>query len=304
MNLAKLSLATPLLPFQQVVVKPAPGGFQYPLYEGFRVISLTKRRRRKLRANPFPSQWRAMLLERMPYYRMLPAADQQELEGHIQVLIREKYFEGCAGQKITDEIKVLIAAQASLLLLHRDTDYFPWMRTILVYPNSFVGNGKSVGPAGVVTEGPSWRQGESWYTPGSGGPVVLSWSDVIVGASDVCDGRNLVLHEFAHQLDADSGAVEGIPALPTPYAIKQWKTIFGREQRQLAYDYSAGRPTVVNPYGLQNPAEFFAVSVEAFFERAIEMKSRHPELYSLLASYFNQDPAAMFPACRVCEAVA
>lgn len=268
------------------------------------MIGLTKRRRRKLRANPFPSEWREMLVTRMPYYRRLPAADQRELEGHIQVLIREKYFEGCAGQKITDEVKVLIAAQASLLLLHRDTDYFPWMRTILVYPNSFVGNAKSVGPAGVVTEGPSWRQGESWYTPGSGGPVVLSWSDTLAGAANPHDGQNLVLHEFAHQLDADSGAVEGVPGIVNTGDIARWKSILGRAQRELAQDNWSGRPTVINPYGLQSPAEFFAVSVEAFFERPHEMKTRHAELYSLLGSYFLQDPAAMSQACRACDAVA
>ena len=279
-----------------------PPRSQYHWHTESCVIGLTKRRRRKLRQAPFPAAWRTILVERMPYYRSLPETDKQELEGHVQVLIREKYFEGCAGQIITDEVKVLIAAQASLLLLHRDSDYFPWMRTILVYPNSFVGNGKSVGPAGVVTEGPSWRQGESWYTPGSGGPVVLSWTDVVAGAADQCDGRNLVLHEFAHQLDADSGAVEGVPGLATAAEVERWKRVLAREQQLLARESWQGLPTLLNPYGLQNPAEFFAVSVESFFERATEMKSRHPELYALLADYFRQDPASR--SCGVREAVA
>lgn len=265
------------------------------------MFSLTKRRRRKLRAAPFPPSWRSLLLERMPYYRRLREADQRELEGHALVLMREKYFEGCAGVAVTEEMKVLIAAQAALLLLHRDTDYFPWMRTMLIYPHSFVGNGKSVGPAGVVTEGAGWRQGESWYTPGSGGPVVLSWSDTLAGAANDADGRNLVLHEFAHQLDAESGAVEGLPGLDSKESVDRWKLVMGREQRRLAEDTWRGFPTVINPYGLENPAEFFAVAVEAFFERAAEMKARHPELYELLGSYFLQDPAAYAPACRACE---
>ncbi len=262
------------------------------------VIGLTKRRRRKIRESPFPLAWRSVLLDRMPYYRRLSAADRRELEGHVQVLIREKYFEGCAGLVVTDEMKVLIAAQASLLLLHREDHYFPWMRTVLVYPNSFVGNGKSVGPAGVVTEGMSWRQGESWYAPGSGGPVVLSWSDTVAGAADACDGRNLVLHEFAHQLDADSGAVEGLPALPSHAERERWKRIMGQEQARLARDAWQGVATVINPYGLESPAEFFAVSVEAFFERGAEMKARHAELYGLLAHYFAQQPAG--PCTAVC----
>src|SRR5262249_6544909 len=160
--------------------------------------------RQRLRAAAFPAAWRELLQERMPYYRTLSGADRHELEGHIRVILHEKYFEGCAGLVVTDEMKVLIAAQAALLLLHPDGHYFSWMRTILIYPSSFVGSGKSVGPAGVVTEGAGWRSGESWYTPGSGGPVILSWSDTLAGAADARDGSNLVLHEFAHQLDADS----------------------------------------------------------------------------------------------------
>lgn len=268
------------------------------------MIGLTKRRRRKLKAKPFAADWRRVLTDRMPYYSKLSAAERAELEGHIQVLVGEKYFEGCAGLVVTEEMKVLIAGQAALLLLGRDADYFPWMRTVLVYPNSFVGNAKSVGPAGVVTEGPSWRQGESWYAPGSGGPVVLSWSDVIAGAADACDGRNLVLHEFAHQLDADSGAVEGLPGLASRDAAANWQSVMAREQRRVAEEAWMGRPGVIHPYGLQNPAEFFAVSVEAFFERGDEMKARHPEWYALLVSYFGQDPAERSPMCRAADAVA
>jgi MtfA peptidase len=231
----------------------------------------------------------------MPYYRCMSGPDRRELEGHIQVLLREKYFEGCGGLVITEQMKVLIAAQASVLLLHREDHYFPWLRTILVYPESFVGNAKSIGPAGVITEGASWRNGESWYTQGSGGPVILSWSDVQAGAADPHDGHNLVLHEFAHQLDADSGAIEGLPALPDEQARRRWKEVMDREQRELGHESWRGLPTVLNPYGLQNAAEFFAVAVEAFFERGAAMQSRHPELYGLMREYFGQDPAALVP---------
>jgi MtfA peptidase len=237
----------------------------------------------------------------MPCYRCLAPVDQRELEGHVQVLICEKYFEGCAGLIVTDEMKVLIAAQASLLLLHREDHYFPWMRTILIYPNTFVGNGRSIGPAGVITEGTSWRQGESWYSQGSGGPVILSWSDSLAGVADPRDGHNLVLHEFAHQLDADNGAVDGVPMLSDEMELRRWKSIMAREQQQLAHDTYRGLATVLNPYGLQNPAEFFAVAVEAFFERPAEMRAAHSDLYSLLQNYFKQDPASL-GACSAIDA--
>lgn len=240
----------------------------------------------------------------MPYYRRLSVDRQRELEGHIQVLLREKYFEGCGGLVLTDEVKVLIAGQASVLLLNREDHYFPWMRTVLVYPHSFVGNGRSVGPAGMVTEGPSWRQGESWYTPGSGGPVVLSWADTLAGAADAHDGRNLVLHEFAHQLDADSGAVEGVPFLPDAASRERWKRVMARAQGELARRWSMGMGSVLNPYGLQNPAEFFAVSVEAFFERGTELRSEFPEWYGQLEQYFQQDPAGQCEGCRAAQGVA
>ena len=120
-------------------------------------------RRRRLRSRPIPQAWRDILERKLPYYRCLPPEDRRELEGHIQVFLAEKYFEGCAGLKITDEIRVLIAAQACILLLHRDTDYYPGLRTVLVYPESYLAHDRAVGPAGVVTEGPVWRRGESWH---------------------------------------------------------------------------------------------------------------------------------------------
>lgn len=250
-------------------------------------------RRKRLREREFPAEWRAILERRLPYYRCLPAADRRELEGHIQVFLAEKWFEGCAGFVVTDEVRVLIAAQACVLLLHRETDYYPGMRTVLVYPEMYLSNGRSVGPAGVVSEGPMWRRGESWYTPGAGGPVVLSWRDVQAGAADVHDGFNVVFHEFAHQLDGESGAVEGTPALEDRAQFEAWSRVMAREFGALVDDLRNNRPTLLQPYGATNPAEFFAVATECFFERPRELRARHPELYQQLAAFYKQDPAAL-----------
>jgi hypothetical protein len=253
-------------------------------------------RRKRLRERSFPPAWRAILDQRLPYYRCLPPADRKELEGHIQVFLAEKYFEGCAGLAITDEVRVLIAAQACILLLHRDTNYYPGLRTILVYPESYVAHDRAVGPAGVVTEGPVWRRGESWNTPGAGGPVVLSWRDVQAGAADVHDGHNVVFHEFAHQLDGESGAVEGAPALERRSQFIAWARVLGGEYQSLLIDLRNNRPTLISAYGATNPAEFFAVATENFFERPAELKARHPELYDQLAMFYRQDPATL--RCR------
>jgi Mlc titration factor MtfA (ptsG expression regulator) len=228
----------------------------------------------------------------MALYRELAAADRRELEGHVQVFIAEKYFEGCGGLKITESMKVLVAAQACVLLLHRESDYFPGMRSVLVYPGPFVGAGKASGPGGMVTESLGWRTGESWHTPASGGPVVLSWPDVLAGAADAHDGRNVVYHEFAHQLDGESGWVEGSPAFERVEDAAEWKRVMSEQFQAHARAVWSGMPTVIGAYGATSPAEFFAVATEQFFEQGPALKAANPEVYRLLAGYYRQDPAA------------
>lgn len=262
------------------------------------MILLKNRRRRKLRTRPLPGAWREALLEGFPLYRRLCPKDRAELDGHIQVFMAEKYFEGCNGLVLTAAMRVLIAAQACVLLLGRDTEYFPMMKTVLVYPGAFVGRGKSVGPAGMVTESQGWRLGESWHHPGNTGPVILSWRDVVAGAADPGDGRNVVYHEFAHQLDAESGSVEGAPLMDEGAA--EWSRVMNREFRAFQNDLATGQPIVLDPYGAQSPAEFFAVATESFFERPGEMRERHPAVYAQLARYFGRN-AAECAAMGGCE---
>lgn len=254
------------------------------------------RRRRRLRQRPFPPIWRRYLQENVAIYPRLTEADQRELEGHIHVFLAEKYFEGCGGLAMSDEIRITIAGQACLLLLHRETDYYPGLRSILVYPRGYFAQVRTTGPAGMVIEGVDSRSGESWHTPGAGGPVVLSWRDARVGGANDRDGRNLVYHEFAHQLDGESGSIEGAPRLADASAYAAWARVLGREYRGLHDDLRSGRPTLLNPYGATNPAEFFAVATETFFERAPEMRERHPELYEQLKGFYQQDPAALYSA--------
>ncbi|EYF02303.1 zinc-dependent peptidase [Chondromyces apiculatus] len=244
-------------------------------------------KRDEIRSQPFPEAWREILEQNVPYYlRRLDEADQEELRGHLQVFLAEKTFEGCGGLEITDEIRVTIAAQACLLLLHRETDYYPDLEIILVYPAGYRAPAREIVEGGVVIEGDQSRLGESWTR----GMVVLSWEGVLTGAADISDGHNLVLHEFAHQLDQESGAVDGAPELPRRSMYAAWARILGREYHQLQRDDARMRPTVIDPYGATNPAEFFAVITEAFFERPRKLRACHPELYELLKEFYNQDP--------------
>jgi MtfA peptidase len=256
------------------------------------VFSFFKRQRRnRLRATPFPADWLAIIEKNVRFFASLPEADRLELEGLIQIFLAEKILEGCGGLVLTDEIKVTIAAQACLLLLHRDTDIYPRLTTVLVYPSAYVARSiKPVG-SGLALEGENVNLGESW----TNGIVVLSWDEVRAGASDVRDGRNLVLHEFAHQLDREDGTVDGTPLLDQRTHYVAWAGVLKAEYERLKRDSWLGRPTVLDEYGTTDPAEFFAVATECFFEKPRVLEKRHPELYAELKSFYRQDPARLLP---------
>lgn len=252
---------------------------------------LTRRRRRKIRSLPFPRKWLPIVERNFPYYARLQQADRKELLGHIQVFLDEKRFEGCGGLEITEEIEITIAAQACLLLLHRETDYYPKLATILVYPSAYIATVIDRSADGVVSEQQVPRRGEAWQH----GIVVLAWDAVRRGATDIREGQNVVLHEFAHILDYEAGGANGAPSLERPSMYAAWGRVLGAEYEQLRLDSQLGRETVLDQYGATAPAEFFAVATECFFEKPVEMKRDHPELYEELTQYYKQDPVTYRP---------
>jgi Mlc titration factor MtfA (ptsG expression regulator) len=248
---------------------------------------LKQRRRRWLQAQPFPKEWLVTIERNVLFFHRLSASDQAELLGHTQVFLAEKRFEGCDGLEITDEVRVTIAAQACLLLLHRKTDYFPRLLTILVYPSTYLAEDRRHVHGHVWQEGKMARLGETgrWLDA-----IVLAWDAVKSGAADPSDGKNVVLHEFAHQLDYENYAEDGAPALATRDQRLSWQEVMRGEFASLRAADETGIPTLLDTYGATNPAEFFAVSTEAFFERPRALRARHPKLYAELRSYFHQDP--------------
>jgi len=238
---------------------------------------------------PFPPEWLAIIERSVPFCRALPPEDSQELRGLIQVFLAEKHFEGCEGLEITDEIRVTIAAQACILLLHRATDFYPSLQSILVYPTAYFAPVRRAEPGGLVSEGIEARSGESW----SKGALVLSWDDVVRGASDVHDGSNVVFHEFAHQLDDEAGRGDGAPLLPKRSMYVAWARVLGTEYKRLVDSIEHHRPTFLDSYGATSPAEFFAVATEFFFEKPRELKLLHPALYEELRIFYEQDPASL-----------
>lgn len=246
------------------------------------------RRRARLRAIPFPEAWERIIERNVAVYRRLPAADRRELRGHVQVLLAEKHFEGCGGLELTDEIRVTIAAQAAVLLLHRETDYYPELKSILVYPSAYVVSEERPVGDGIWADGDEVRLG---HTAPRLGALVIAWDDALRGARTMDDGSNVVFHEFAHQLDFEDRAVDGTPLLAREqYA--SWARVLSAQYDALRQATSAAQPTLIDQYGATNPAEFFAVLTELFFERPAELRARHPELYRELASFYRQDPVA------------
>ena len=245
-----------------------------------------RRRRRAWFATPLPAVALATLEHQVPLYRRLPDALRAQLHGHLQIFLREKKFVGCNELVIDDRMRITIAAQASLLLLNRITDYFPGFTSVLVYPESFVV--PTVRRDGALeTRAQEVRSGESWHH----GPVVLSWADIQHGVASADTGHNVVLHEFAHKLDEENGLVDGVPALADPAAQTEWIDVLGREYDLLRLRAQHAEEVVLDAYGATSPAEFFAVATEVFFERPRALAARHPRLYATLLSYFKVDPA-------------
>jgi Mlc titration factor MtfA (ptsG expression regulator) len=253
------------------------------------VFAFLKRHRREaVRAVPFPPDHVPFVARSVHLYSVLPAADRLELEGLVQVFLDEKRFEGAAGLEVTDEMKVTIAAQACLLLLHRDTDVYPELETVLVYPHAFVARATHrEGP--VVIEGAEARVGESWQR----GLVIVAWDEVLRDARGLRPAHSVVVHEFAHQLDAEDGDVTGAPKLGSRARYVEWAHVLGEEYGALGERLSRGLATDIDAYGATSPAEFFAVVSEHFFEGPAALRKTHPALYDELVSFYRLDPAEL-----------
>ncbi|MBT3067624.1 M90 family metallopeptidase [Rhodoferax sp. U11-2br] len=248
-------------------------------------------RQRRVLAHPFPAHWRKVLRRRVPFLRRLPVDLQLQLKKRIQVFIAEKAFIGCDGLQVTEEMRVVIAAQACLLVLNRSMAHLAHVRQILVYPGAFVVQRTVTDGIGMQQDQRQALSGESWEQ----GQVVLSWQDTLEGAAVVDDGRNVVLHEFAHQLDQENGAAQGAPppaAGDTQHSPQRWKQVFSQAYAQLQSQVQRGEQGLFNHYGAQSPAEFFAVATETFFEQATETAEQYPALYDELKGYYKVDPAS------------
>ncbi len=255
------------------------------------------RMRRALLASPLRAEWDAILLRNFPLYRRLPEPLRERLGGYVNAFVAEKTFEACGDlEAVTEEMQVTVAGQACLLLLNGRYGVFEELSSVLLYPDAF-----RVRPLPgyeedlEMAEGGETRLGESWDT----GSVVLSWRHVLHGPEYEEDGINVVLHEFAHQLDQHGGAADGVPVLRSRVEHREWAEVFRAAYARHCEVVERGarrgrrrgrRGAVIDAYGAENPAEFFAVATETFFEKPAELQGEYPDLYGQLREFFELDP--------------
>ena len=206
----------------------------------------------------------------------------------MQVFLAEKHFEGCDGLEMRDKIKVIIAAQACLLILHLDQVFYQKVHTILVYPSVFRHRSQGAEQGGVVVQREHTNLGEAW----PGGPIILAWDHAYQGGRDPDDGQNTVFHEFAHKLDMLDGLTDGIPPLTMDHEEEAWRERFLQAFHLHVAAVEAKRKTLLDPYGATDIAEFFAVATEIFFERPHRLLQKEAQVYDLLKTFYRQDPAA------------
>lgn len=232
---------------------------------------------------------RDIVLEHVPLVKRMPAPLRDQLEGKIQLFLDQVTFVGCDDLDITPEIRLSIAAQACLLVVNTDA-WYDTLRTVLIYPGAFK-SVQSNRSEYVVTEEETIRLGESWHR----GPVILSWAHSQHGATNDRDGQNVVLHEFAHQIDTLSGHTDGAPLMAKGQSFAEWSRVFLTAYDDHVARVERGQKTVLDDYGATAHEEFFAVAVEVFFERPKALKQDAPEVYAQIATLLALDPASWDP---------
>jgi hypothetical protein len=247
------------------------------------------RRRKKLTSAPFPPAWEEIIRRNVSHYCMLSGEERAHLRALIQVFIAEKYWEGAGGLVLTDEIRVTISAQACLLLLELEHDYYRNVMTVIVYPSTVIAPPRQPGAFEIVRApiapgqpivGQAFRQG----------PVIIIWDAALRGGRHPELGHNAVYHEFAHKLDMLDGAADGTPPLRDRAEYRDWVATCSAEYLRLKSDAEHGRESFLDAYGAASKAEFFAVATEQFFDQPRQMVRQAPELYRVLKAYYRQDP--------------
>jgi hypothetical protein len=251
----------------------------------------TWRRRRVLARHAIPDELWAAVIAATPALARLAPETCERLRALALLFLHEKRIEAAAGLDLDERMRVLIAALACVPILELGLDCYDGFYSVIVYPDEFVVPDREiVDEDGVVHVGDDVMSGEAWEQ----GPVILSWPDV--AASGQGEAFNVVAHEFAHKLDMLDGAADGLPPLHRDMSVADWKAAFAAEYRGLRACLDRDEEPWLDPYAAEDPAEFFAVCAEMFFDVPADFRREHPGLYAQLARYFRQDPANTRPS--------
>jgi hypothetical protein len=246
---------------------------------------LQRRKRNQLMLTPLTPDQRAVLERLVPLVRRLPESLRASLEGKVNLFLDQVTFRGNLGLEVTQEMRLSIAAQACLLIVNSPV-WYDTLRNVLIYPSAFAAR-RNTHDGFVVHERDHGMLGESW----SRGPVVLSWDHALQGGLDADDGYNVVIHEFAHQLDNLTGHTNGIPILRKGQAYAGWEKAMLDAFHDHVERVERGRQTLIDPYGATSHEEFFAEAIVAFFEKPQALQREEPALYAQLAELLALDPA-------------
>ncbi|MBY0269166.1 MAG: zinc-dependent peptidase [Burkholderiales bacterium] len=224
------------------------------------------------------------VVSRFSFLRMLPAEDQRRLRELTALFLDRKPVSGAGGLELTREMQLIIAAQACLLVLNLDLDLYDDWVEVIVYPDEFVADHEYMDEDGVMHRVRAPLSGEAWEH----GPVILSWRDA--EEADGGDGYNVVLHEFAHKIDMRNGAANGFPPLHADMDRKVWADTFSAAYADFQQRLDRREETLIDEYAAEDPAEFFAVLSESFFERPDALFAMYPAVYDQLKAFYRQDP--------------
>lgn len=240
--------------------------------------------RRILRRNPIPHHVWRRVTRRIAIFHELGAVQMAHLRELTAWFLHSKAINGAHGLEVTLAMRVAVAAQACLLILDLDIDYFDNWVEVILYPGAFRVNHEQVDAIGLVHNDANVLSGESWLR----GPVILSWDDVERDTYSPQPGRNVVLHEFAHKLDGLNGAANGLPPLRRGMSRRRWAEDFSAAYDALCLQVAAGKSACINPYAATSPAEFFAVASEYFFTARDILKKSCPNVERQLTLFYRQ----------------
>ncbi len=244
-----------------------------------------RQRREQLLATPLTAHQRIVVEELVPITRRLPRELRPKLEGKINLFLDQIAFRGQNGLEVGEEMRLSIAAQACLLVVNSPV-WYDTLRNVLIYPSAFRTH-RNDHDGYIVHENNHTTLGESWAR----GPVVLSWDHALQGGLNDEDGHNVVIHEFAHQLDSLTGHTNGIPILRKGQTYEGWEKAMLDASNEHFARVERGQRTLIDPYGATNHEEFLAEAIVTFFEKSRSLRDEEPALYQQLSELLALDPA-------------